>query len=539
MRENLRLRIDSISSDGTGIARTDFGIIFVENALPGEILRAEIILRKKDFSLARAVSIEKESPGRVTPRCKYYGRCGGCQLQHANYETQLAIKSRIVKDAMIRIGGFDAKFFENLECESSPEIWGYRNKAAFPVQDFRGRVATGFYRAGSHNLEFIKTCPVNAKKINFMYNKLLDNLGNLTINAYDERNNSGKLRHIILRTGINTQETLASFVINGKLSAKNVKNLIAFGNSARPDTLTLNHNSKPGNTILGTQTENLLGEGVIHEKLEDFSYMIDTTSFFQVNTHQAEKLFSHVRNLAKDSRNILELYSGVGSLTCYLAKKSQVTSVEEWRSAVYMARKNLRNNNLEVNALCGRSEDIISELESGFDLVVLDPPRDGCERSVLESIKNFGVAKIIYVSCNPATLARDCKILAAHGYVIENIRSFDMFPQTAHVETCVLLVRESICDDDMVSIKVNLEGIALDQGRYVPPAKPTYKNIKQWIFDKYGFNVSTLYIAQIKDKVGLEKRKNYNPGSGEGKVPICPPEKEEAIMDAFRHFNLI
>ena len=214
------------------------------------------------------------------------------------------------------------------------------------------------------------------------------------------------------------------------------------GNKARPDTLTLNHNSKPGNTILGTHTESLIGNGIITERLENFELKIDTTSFFQVNTHQAEKLFSYVREQVQDSKNILELYSGVGSLTCYLAKnKKYVTSIEDLKSAVHMARQNLRNNNLEVNALCGRSEDLIENLEIGYDLVVLDPPRDGCERNVLETIHNLRIPKIIYVSCNPATLARDCKILSLHGYKLESIKSFDMFPQTAHVETVVLLFK--------------------------------------------------------------------------------------------------
>ena len=439
----MTLKINSISSDATGIARTENGIIFVENALPGETVKAEIVARKKDFIIAKTVSIEKESSGRVKPRCKYYGKCGGCQLQHANYETQLKLKTQIVKDAMIRIGGFDEKLFENLECEASPESWGYRNKAAFPVQNINGKLATGFYRANSHYLEFIKTCPVNAKKINLMYEKLINALNDgISLEGYNEKNHTGKLRHIIIRTGINTEESLLSLVINGKLSAKNIKTLITLGNEARPDTLTLNHNSRPGNTILGSHTENLIGKGIISERLDKFILRFDTVSFFQINTHQAEKLFSYVRDNAEGSKNILELYSGVGSLTCYIAKNKFLTSIEESKNAVHMARRNLRENNLEVNALCGRSEEIIEDLESGYDLVVLDPPRDGCERNVLEAINNFGIPKIIYVSCNPATLARDCKILSLHGYKLGSIKSFDMFPQTAHVETVVLLSRD-------------------------------------------------------------------------------------------------
>ncbi len=445
--EILELNITALSTDAAGIARTSKGVVFVHGALPGETVKAEIVARKKDFSIADTVSIIKNSSGRAVPKCKYYGHCGGCQLQHANYETQLNLKADIVRDAMTRLGGFKPELFEKLTCEPSPDFWGYRNKAAFPVQNFKGKIITGFYRAGTHRLELIRQCPVNAKKLNEIYGKILDGLENpknkFPFDGYDERENKGKLRHLIARTGINTGESLLSFVINGKLSAKSVKALANLGNSARPDTLTINHNSKPGNVILGTYTENLLGSGIISERLGKYKLMFDTASFFQVNTGQAEKLFAYASSLAEGAENILELYSGTGSLTCYLAEKAKsVTSVEEWRGAVRMAAKNLSANNFEnVNALCGRSEEIINDLKNNYDAVVLDPPRDGCERTVLEAINKFGVKKIIYVSCNPATLARDCKILCGHGYGLVKIKAFDMFPQTAHVETVAELRR--------------------------------------------------------------------------------------------------
>ena len=444
----MTLTISGISSDGSGISRTESGVIvFVHGALPGESVKARIAARKKDFMTADTVSVEEasSSAGRLIPKCKYYGHCGGCQLQHADYGTQLKLKARLVKDAMMRIGGFSPENFDGLECVASPEFWGYRNKAAFPVQGFKGRIVTGFYRAGTHRLEFIRSCPVNATRLNEMYSKILDGLetNHYPFDGYDEANHTGKLRHIIARTGINTGESLLSFVINGRLSAKSVKALAALGNSARPDTLTLNHNSKPGNVILGTYTENLTGSGLITERLEKYKLMFDTASFFQVNTGQAEKLFSYASLKTEGAKNILELYSGTGSLTCWLAENAEsVTSVEEWRGAVKMAAKNLQANGFEnVRALCGRSEDVIGELKDSYDAVVLDPPRDGCDRAVLEAVSEFGVKRIVYVSCNPATLARDCKILSGKGYGLESVRAFDMFPQTAHVETVAVMIK--------------------------------------------------------------------------------------------------
>lgn len=436
--DEVELSVSGLSSDGTGIARTEHGIVFVQGALPRETARARIVSRKRDFAIADTVEVLEASSGRVRPRCRYYGKCGGCQLQHADYPTQLKLKADMVTDAMNRIGGFR---LHGVECEPSPESWGYRNKAAFPVQDHHGKIVAGFYRAGTHRLELIRQCPVNANRLNAMYGKLLDALdvGRFPFDGYDERANTGKLRHIITRTGINTGESLLSFVVNGRLSTRSVKALVSLGNSARPDTLTMNHNSKPGNVILGTYTENLIGSGIIAERLGKYRLMFDTTSFFQVNTKQAEKLFAYVSGLVGNAGNILELYSGTGSLTCYLAESAgHVVSVEEWRSAVRMAVKNFRANGFgNVNALCGRSEDIIAELKGTYDAVVLDPPRDGCNRSVLECMK--GVGRIVYVSCNPATLARDCRVLSEAGYNLENVKAFDMFPQTAHVETVAVL----------------------------------------------------------------------------------------------------
>ena len=445
--EILTLTVSGINSSGDGISRTESGVVFVHGALPGEKVRGKIVARKKDFAVADTVSVIEASAGRVIPRCKYYGRCGGCQLQHADYGLQLQLKAGIVRDAMTRIGGFfrSPEIFAGLKCEASPESWHYRNKAAFPVQDSNGRIITGFYRAGTHRLELIRNCPVNAKRISETYSRILDGLtqNHYPFDGYNESNHTGKLRHIITRTGIHTGESLLSFVINGKMSAKSVKALASLGNLARPDTLTVNHNSKPGNVILGNYTETLTGSGVISERLGKFLLTFGTGSFFQVNTGQAEKLFTYAAKMAEGSRNILELYSGAGALTCFLAGNAEnVASVEEYKPAVKMAVKNLEANNFgNVRTFCGRSEDVIADMRDSYDAVVLDPPRDGCDRAVIEAVNNFGVKRVVYVSCNPATLARDCKILAGHGYELESVRAFDMFPQTAHVETVAVMVK--------------------------------------------------------------------------------------------------
>ena len=441
--ERLRLEIAGLSSDGSGIARTDRGVVFVAGALPGELVEAELVKRRKNFALARTVSVMRPSPGRTAPRCSAFGQCGGCQLQHADYPLQLSLKAGLVRDAMTRLGGFAPELFENLECVPSPLPWGYRNKASFPVQSLRGRIVTGFYHAGSHRLIPIKTCPVNAAPLNALYGTVLKGLPSLPFGGYDETTHEGKLRHLVMRSGFHTGQTLLSFVLNGRLAAKGIKALVAVGASGRPSTLTLNHNSRPGNVILGTHTEPLIGSGRIAERLDEWTLEFDTTSFFQVNTGQAEQLFRYAAEQVRGT-DVLELYSGVGSLTCFLASRAcgaRVTAVEEWRSAVTMAERNMRANGLEARLLCAPAEEAVGDLRGSYGTVVLDPPRDGCDRAVLEAIHAFRASRVVYVSCNPATLARDARILAGHGYRLTSIRSFDMFPQTVHVETVAVMER--------------------------------------------------------------------------------------------------
>ena len=437
------LTIEKVSSDGRGIARTEEGVVFVAGALPGEVVEVEVTSRKRNFSLAQTLRVLRPNPGRVEPRCPVFGTCGGCQLQHASYALQLEIKAGIVRDALRRIGGVN---LGAVACELSPLQWEYRSKASFPVRKIRGKPVMGFYEADSHRLTPLRSCPVNAGPLNEIFSVLATELPGLGLDVYDEREHRGALRHVILRAGLRTGQTLASLVINGRLTARNVNSIAGL---CRPlknlTTLTLNHNSRPGNVILGDRTEVLKGEGLISERLDSWALCYDTTSFFQVNTGQAERLFRHAADVAgHGAASVLELYSGVGSLTCYLAGAGSVTAAEEWGSAAALMERNLKNNGLSnVRVLKGRAEDLMGDLAGGYGLVVLDPPRAGCARAVLDKILEFRPKRVLYVSCNPATLARDAKILReGGGYTLKSLRAFDMFPQTTHVET-IALIEES------------------------------------------------------------------------------------------------
>jgi len=443
----VELTIEKISSDGNGIARTSEGVIFVSGALPGEVVEAEIIQRKRDFAVGRAKQIIKPNPKRVRPACPVFGTCGGCQLQHASYELQLEIKADIVRDALTRIGGLGSGGpLSNIECASSPQQWGYRNKAAFPVRKIKGKPTAGYYEAGSHRLALLRSCPVNAAPLNSLFTAIQNELPSLHLDVYDERENKGALRHIILRAGIHTKQTLVSLVVNGRLNSKNMNSIAGLCRTLKnTTTFTLNHNSRPGNVILGERTETIKGDGLISERLDDWTLRYDTSSFFQVNTNQAIALYRHVRELMRTGKSgdVLELYSGVGSLTCYLAEAELLTAVEEWRSATSQMVKNLKDNKIgNVMVMNGKAEEVMANLSGTYDLVVMDPPRSGCERAVLERIIKMNIRRVIYVSCNPATLARDAKILKEAGYTLKSARAFDMFPQTVHVETVVLMERK-------------------------------------------------------------------------------------------------
>ncbi len=435
----VELSVDKMSSDGSGIARTADGVVFVEGALPGELVDAAILQRKKDFALARVVQVKKANPRRIVPACPVFGICGGCQLQHASYDLQLEIKADVVRDALTRIGGFD---LPPVGCMPSPAQWNYRNKASFPIRKIKGKPVAGFYQAGSHRLVQLQTCPVNAAPLNRLFGTVQKELPGLALDVYDEREHGGALRHLILRAGLHTGETLVSLVINGRLNAKHMKSLTGLCRPLKDvTTLTLNHNSRPGNVILGDRTEAIKGEGIISERLDGWTLRYDTSSFFQINTDQATQLYRHAGELAA-GRKALELYSGVGSLTCYLSGVDSVVAVEEWSGAVGLMERNLAENGLKnVRAVRGRAEDVMAELPGDCDLVVMDPPRSGCGRAVLDRILEFRPERVVYVSCNPSTLARDAKILAQGGYRPKSVRAFDMFPQTVHVETVLLLER--------------------------------------------------------------------------------------------------
>lgn len=447
-----------MNSEGEGVARVggENFVIFVEGALPGEKIICRVARAGKTYAAAKIVDILSASPFRVQPRCPSYGKCGGCGLQHASYEAQLGIKQTILTDALERIG--KARMPYPIPCVPSSKRWGYRNKTSLPVQRHAGGAAfvCGYYERRSHNAAPFDRCEVLSSPLEQIVRSAINDLGGANFKGYDEKEKSGDIRHLAVRSG--NGEALLGVVSPREVSPRELgglrnisQRLMAQNNSLAGAVLNVKKN--PGNFIWGPEFKPLCGKNLLTQKLGSYRFDIDISSFFQINSEQAAAVFEHAAGLIKaklspDAR-VLELYSGVGGLTAYLAGcAGNVDAVEERRAASRRIEDNMALNGIgNVRVHASSSEDFMSgesAVPGGYDAVVADPPRSGCGEEVIDGIKRLSPGIIIYVSCNPATLARDVfRLTSGDGvrYILEDVTAFDMFPQTAHVESVSLLTR--------------------------------------------------------------------------------------------------
>ncbi len=450
------LEITGLNNTGEGIARMPDGrICFVTGALPGELVRARIVTEKKDYLRLKAFRILVASAQRISPRCPWFDRCGGCQLQHMSYTTQLEFKKNAVEETLERTGKLSGQIPIIEGCHPSPSEWGYRNKAAFPVVPSQKGPITGFYQQGSHRIVPIDECPIIDPELELAFRILRTRLQHIGLPPYDEKTHRGQLKHIVLRKGIYSGEGLFALILRDfppKPTFPRIHSLLAQVRSKVPSLQNgvININPDRGNFIWGNRDYVFEGNGYHCEHLDTFSYRLAPSAFFQVNTPQALNLYNHaVREASKeiDRGRCLELFSGTGSLTHFLAKEFQdLSAVESWHASVKALNGNLRTNGLDhVRVYAETAEDFMVHRHSDeFEVIVLDPPRSGCKPPVLEGITRISPRKVIYISCNPATLARDLRILTMEGnFQIQRIVTFDMFPQTYHVETVVTLHRRS------------------------------------------------------------------------------------------------
>ena len=535
------LEIEDCGIDGEGIGKADGFTVFVKDAVIGDTVTAKIIKAKKNYGYGRLMEVLKPSPYRVEPKCEFARQCGGCQLQALSYDQQLVFKTNKVKGHLERIGGFTDIPMEPII--GMDELFHYRNKAQFPVgRNKEGKIVTGFYAGRTHNIIENRDCALGVAENKEVLDRVIAHMEKYGIEPYNEATGKGLVRHVLIRYGYFTKEVMVCLILNGNKIPKEellVKSLCEIPGMT---SITINVNKKHSNVILGEEIRLLWGQEYITDRIGDISYQISPLSFYQVNPMQTQKLYAKALEYADlhGEETVWDLYCGIGTISLFLAQKAKfVRGVEIVPAAIENAKENAKLNGLEnTEFFVGKAEEVLPReyKKNGVyaDVIVVDPPRKGCDETLLETMVEMNPDRIVYVSCDSATLARDLKYLCENGYEIRKVRGVDQFPETVHVETVVKLVRKA--PDAYIDITVDMDELDLTASE----AKATYEEIKQYILDKYDTKVSNLYIAQVKEKYGIIERENYNkPKSENSKQPQCPAEKVEMIEEALRHFKMI
>jgi 23S rRNA (uracil1939-C5)-methyltransferase len=440
--QKVELRIESYGYEGEGVGRYRNFTVFVPEVLKGELVLVKISEVKKNFSRGEVLKILQSVPERITPPCRSANECGGCQLQHLNYENQLKLKQQRVVDAVERIGGLKGVTIHPVLGMNDP--WHYRNKVQYPLGIENVTVVMGFYRKGTHRIVPMEECLLQTEITNRIARKVKNLVEKYHVSIYDEQNGSGLLRHVLIKQGTLTSEIMVVFITSGEqfLSGEKIAHELV-GLFPEIKSVVQNINESSGNVILGSHSKVLFGLDHITDRIGRFKFKIAAESFFQVNSIQTEVLYQKAVEYANLSgrETVLDAYCGVGSLTLFLAEKAKkVYGIEVVTEAVKNATENAVYNEVRnVQFVVGTTERILPQLVKGgiaFQVGVVDPPRSGCEEAVLKSLAENKVGRIVYVSCNPSTLARDLKVLDGLGYRTVEIQPVDMFPHTYHIE-CV------------------------------------------------------------------------------------------------------
>ena len=544
--------IEDIGVNGEGIGKVDGYTLFIKDAVIGDRVEAKVMKAKKNYGYARLMKILEPSEARVQPRCAFARKCGGCQIQEMSYEQQLAFKEKKVRGNLERIGGFAPELLDRVTdpAVGMDEPFGYRNKAQFPFgTDREGNPVTGFYAGRTHDIIANTDCALGVPVNREILEIILAFMKEYRIPSYDERTGQGLLRHVLIRYGFTTKEIMVCFVVNGS-SIPHVDELIRrLCGIEGMTSITLSPNTRQTNVIMGDSYQILWGQGYITDYIGNVRYQISPLSFYQVNPVQTEKLYSLALEYAdlKGGETVWDLYCGIGTISLFLAQRAgQVYGVEIVPQAIEDARRNAGINGIEnAEFFVGKAEEVLPEYYEKYarehggesaraDVIVVDPPRKGCDEALLETIVKMQPERVVYVSCDSATLARDLKVLCGAGYELEKVRPVDMFPMTVHVETVVLLSK--LNTKQHIEVELNLDEMDLT----AVEKKATYQEIKDYVLEHSGLKVSSLYIAQVKQKCGIIERENCNkPKSEDTKQPQCPPDKENVIMEALKHFGMI
>ena len=547
------VEITDIGVSGEGIGHVDGYTLFIKDAVIGDVVEAKVMKAKKNYGYARLMKVLTPSEYRVEPKCAFARRCGGCQIQEMSYDRQLVFKDQKIRGNLERIGGFTK---DQIDTVMQPVVgmehpFGYRNKAQFPFgTDKEGNPITGFYAGRTHDIIANTDCALGVEQNKEILEIILQYMRENKIKSYDEKNGKGLIRHALIRYGFKTKEIMVCLVVNGKRLPKAERLIEKLIQIEGMTSITISPNTRRDNVIMGDSYEILWGQGYITDYIGNVKYQISPLSFYQVNPVQTEKLYGFALEYAdlKGDETVWDLYCGIGTISLFLAQKAkQVYGVEIVPQAIDDAKENAKINAIDnAEFFVGKAEEVLPEYYAEYerehngetahaDVIVVDPPRKGCDETLLETIVKMQPEKVVYVSCDSATLARDLKYLCANGYEIRMCRGVDQFPQTVHVETVVLLSKGKV-DSKKIRVEFSLED--MDMSEFQDGA--TYPQIKEYVLEHSGLKVSNLYISQIKRKCGIEVGKNYNlPKSEDSRQPMCPPEKEKAIREAFKYFGMI
>ena len=540
----LTLRIERLSSDGSGVAHSPDGeTVFVPGAAPGDEADVRIVKDCKRYAFGILDHLRTPSPDRIPVDCAVAGPCGGCSLRHLDYTAELRAKQENVTDAFRRIGGLDVPV---LDICPSPEVDRYRNKVQFPVGlDKNGNPCIGFYAGRTHRIVPCPDCKLQPGVLNDIGNALCRFFAENGIQPYNEETGRGLVRHIFLRRGAHSGQIMVCLVC----TRPNLPHADALCTRLREQfadiaTILLNVNSKNTNVILGTETHTLYGPGYIEDTLCGVPVRLGPLSFYQVNTLAAERLYGIAAQYAQLTPDdlLLDLYCGMGTIGLSMVDHCrELVGVEIVPEAIESAKSNAARMGDAVAAkscfFCADAGQAATRLAAeGLhpDVVMLDPPRKGCDEATLSAVVRMAPRRVVYVSCNPATAARDAAWLEQNGYHAEKVQPVDLFPRTKHCEAVLLLTKLNV--ERHIEVDVSMDELDVTAAE----SKATYNEIREHVWEHHQLRVSNLYIAQVKEKCGIKKRENYNkPKSNYNRQPRCPSEKETAIRDALKFYKII
>lgn len=538
VKQRIPLKIKRMGINGEGIGFYKKTLVFVPGALKGEDIFCQITAVKRNFAQARLLTINKKSKFRVEPKCPIYQKCGGCQIMHLRYDKQLEFKDDLIAQSLKKFKPVGYEKFEIRHTLGMEVPYHYRAKLQFQTRFFKGNVKAGLFEEGSHRLVDIKDCFVQDKLTQTIINRVTELLEKHHIPIYDERKIAG-IRTVMIRKAKSSNQVQIIFITSRDIFlAPVIKALTAEFEEIKG--IAVNYNHSKSSDIYGEKTEVIWGDADISEEVLDYRFSLSPRAFYQLNPEQTQVLYNQAvaaLDVTEDD-HVIDAYCGVGTIGfAFAGKVKSVRGMDIIPEAIEDAKKNAQRMGFDNTYYeAGRAEDIIPKwYKEGYraDALIVDPPRTGLDDKLLDTILKYQPAKMVYVSCNTATLARDL-VKLSKVYDVHYIQSVDMFPHTARTEAVVKLSKRDINhhidleinEDDLKDISVKKEA--------------TYSEIKDYVFRKFELKVSTLNIAQVKRKLGIIERENYNHSKKENqRVPNCLPKKEQAILDALSWFGMI